>query len=340
MTFFIRGSPPTKAIGWKPVITVTVSDRGSQRIGDLTKTDTGFGPTAAGTGTQTSVLPGQPTTTADGSILAGPDGAGSPEINGLRPGSPGGKVTKTLAGLLFRPKQTSRGIAISSWSDSYYGIGPAAYAFISYSHWHEPSYAQYIEPPQRNVQIISQTRNVTNIVTNNNVINNFGPPVQTVAAKTNQNIQQVKLALSPATDPKANYGQTLQGNQLKVVAPRCHPQLARRHTYRLFKTVLQILRSKKDGKAFKPQEAEKLRKTIAEQNPPAERSAETDAFCESADWQQGTDYRTLAQPALSCGCRAENADQFIEARCAFAEREYHSGCFAECSGRRKEVRST
>ncbi|MBV8227306.1 MAG: hypothetical protein JO232_19180, partial [Verrucomicrobia bacterium] len=109
--------------------------------------------------------------------------------------------------------------SISSWSDSYYGIGPAAYVFISYSHWHERSYAQYIEPPQRNVQIINETKNVTNIVTNNNVINNFGPPVQTVATRTNQNIQQVKLAVNPATDPNAKYGQTLQGNQLNVVAP-------------------------------------------------------------------------------------------------------------------------
>ena len=107
MTFFIRGCLPTKAAGWKPVITVTVSDRGCQGIGDLTETDTGFGPIAAGTGTQTSVLAGQPTTTADGSISVGPDGAGSPEINGLRLGSLGGKVTNTLAGLLFRPKQTS-----------------------------------------------------------------------------------------------------------------------------------------------------------------------------------------------------------------------------------------
>ena len=94
MMFFIRGSP-RKATGWKPVITVTVSDREFQGIGDLTETDTGFGPIAAGTGTQTSVLPGQPTTTADGSILVGPDGAGSPEINGLRPGSLGEKVMKT-----------------------------------------------------------------------------------------------------------------------------------------------------------------------------------------------------------------------------------------------------
>src|SRR5215472_18806420 len=106
-TFFIPGYPRRKATGWKPVITVTVFDRGSQAIGNLTETATGFGPIVAGTGTQTSLLAGRPITTADGSILVGPDGAGSPEINGLRPGSLGGKVTNTLAGLLFRPKPTS-----------------------------------------------------------------------------------------------------------------------------------------------------------------------------------------------------------------------------------------
>src|ERR1700730_4572395 len=109
MTFFIRGCPPTKAIGWKPVITATVSDRVSQRIGNPTKTDTGFGPTVAGTGTQTDALPLEPTTMADGSILVGPDGAGLREINGLRLGFLGGKATKRLAGLLSRPKQTYRG---------------------------------------------------------------------------------------------------------------------------------------------------------------------------------------------------------------------------------------
>src|SRR5207237_5484995 len=80
MTFFIRGCLPTKAAGWKPVITVTVSDRGCQGIGDPIETDTGFGPITVGTGNQTSVLPGQPTTTAGGSILVRPDVAGSPEI--------------------------------------------------------------------------------------------------------------------------------------------------------------------------------------------------------------------------------------------------------------------
>ena len=42
MTSFIRGYPPTKAIGWRPAIMVTVSDPGSQRIGDLTRRSLGL----------------------------------------------------------------------------------------------------------------------------------------------------------------------------------------------------------------------------------------------------------------------------------------------------------
>jgi probable HAF family extracellular repeat protein len=164
------------------------------------------------------------------------------------------------------PEADYSGNGISSWSDSYYGIGPAAYAFISYSHWHEPSYARSFEPPGRNVQIFNQTRNVTNIVTNNNVINNFGPPVQTVAARTNRNIQQVKLALSPATNPKANYGQTLRGDELKVVAPAAilSSQGAQAPPVQNRIGNPQV---KKGWQGVQPQDAATLRKTIAEQNP-------------------------------------------------------------------------
>jgi probable HAF family extracellular repeat protein len=157
-------------------------------------------------------------------------------------------------------------VGISSWSDSYYDVGPAAYSFISYSHWNEPSYARYIEPPERNVQIITETKNVTNIVTNNNVINNFGPPVQTVAAKSNQNIQQVRLALNPATDPNAHYGQTLQGNQLNVVAPPAVLKPAAVQTPAVQNRIVNPV-VEKGWQGVKPQDAEKLKQTIAQQNP-------------------------------------------------------------------------
>ncbi len=163
--------------------------------------------------------------------------------------------------------EVSRDGSISSWSDSRYDIGPAAYAFIRFSRWHEPSYARYVEPPERNIQIINQTRNVTNIVTNNNVINNFGPPVQTVATRTNRNIQQVNLALTPVTGPRANFGQTLRGNQLTVVTPTATLKPQATHAPPVQNQIANP-RIHRGWQGVKPQEAAKLRRTIAEQNPP------------------------------------------------------------------------
>jgi probable HAF family extracellular repeat protein len=157
--------------------------------------------------------------------------------------------------------------SISTWSDSYYGIGPAAYAFISYSHWREPSYAAYIEPPEQNVQIIRETKNVTNIVNNNNVINNFGPLVQNVSRMTNQNIQQVKIALNPVTDPRANYGQTQQANRLNVTAPPAVLSPQAKHVPSVQNRIANPQVEKGWGHV-KPQEVAELQKTIAEQNPP------------------------------------------------------------------------
>jgi probable HAF family extracellular repeat protein len=160
----------------------------------------------------------------------------------------------------------SVGAGISSWSDSYYGLGPSAYCFIRYSNWTAPSYAQYVVPPAQNVEIITRTKNVTNIVNNNTVINNYGPPVQTIAAKTNQNIQQVKLAINPATGANPNYGHTLNGSQLTVVAP---PQTLKPVTAvtPAVQTRIPNPKIERGWQDVKPADAEKLKKTIAEQNP-------------------------------------------------------------------------
>ena len=117
--FFILGCPRMKASGSKPVITVTVSDPGCQGIGDLTETDTGFGPIMAGTGTQTSVSAGQLTTTADGSILVRPDGAGFREINGRRLGVSWRESDEKIGWAPLPPEaDVSEHQSISSWSDS------------------------------------------------------------------------------------------------------------------------------------------------------------------------------------------------------------------------------
>ena len=196
---------------------------------------------------------------------------------------------------------------ISSWSDSYYDVGPTAYVFINYSHWHEASYANYIEPSERNVQIISETKNVTNIVTNNNVINNFGPPVQTVAAKTNQNIQQVKIALSPAAGNQANYGQALKGNQLNVVAPPAILQTQATHPPAV-QTRVANPQVNKGWQGVKSQDAEKLKKTIAEQNPPPKNLPSPKPFVSQ---QTGTEGQVTGTPEATVSPRASGSPAAI-----------------------------
>jgi hypothetical protein len=99
------------------------------------------------------------------------------------------------------------------------------------------------------------------------VINNFGPPVQTVSTKTNQNIQQVKLSLNPATDSHAKYGQTLQGNQLNVVAPSATLKPQATHVPPV-QNRIENPQVEKGWQGVKPQDVEKLKRSIAEQNPP------------------------------------------------------------------------
>src|SRR6516162_7436685 len=73
------------------------------------------------------------------------------------------------------------GVKVEAWVDNYYGIGPAAYVCLRIADLVRPTYRQAILPPQQNLTIIDQTKNVTNIVYNNNVVNNYGPQYQQLA---------------------------------------------------------------------------------------------------------------------------------------------------------------
>ena len=108
-------------------------------------------------------------------------------------------------------------VGIGNWADSYYGLGPGAYSFISYRSWGQPSYVRVIVPPAQNVQIIRQTTNITNIRIQNMIINNFGPRVETVAQFTNQKIVPTKVVFNPGR--QAEYGVAIQGSELRVAAP-------------------------------------------------------------------------------------------------------------------------
>jgi len=154
---------------------------------------------------------------------------------------------------------------IAGWADSYYGIGPAAYTFINFKSWAQPSYVRFIAPPTENVQIIRQTTNITNIRIQNTVINNLGPRVEAIGQWTDQKLVPSKIVFSP--NRQAGYGATLRGSELQVVAPAeklravstVQPQV---------KTRLAKAEVDKGWQGVNPAEQAELRKKIVEQNPP------------------------------------------------------------------------
>jgi probable HAF family extracellular repeat protein len=156
-------------------------------------------------------------------------------------------------------------VGIAGWADSYYGIGPAAYSFISFKSWAHPSYLRFLAPPNENVQIIRQTTNITNIRIQNTVINNFGPRPEAIGQWTDEKLVPTKIAFSP--NRQAGYGATIQGSELRVVSPAeklrpvstVQPQV---------KTRLTKAEVDNGWKNVDPTEQAELRRKFAEQNPP------------------------------------------------------------------------
>jgi probable HAF family extracellular repeat protein len=155
-------------------------------------------------------------------------------------------------------------VGIAGWADSYYGIGPAAYTFINFKSWAQPSYLRFLAPPNENVQIIRQTTNITNIRIQNTVINNFGPRPEAIGQWTDQKLVPTKIVFS--SNHQASYGAAMRGSELQVVGPAeklrpistVQPQV---------KTRLAKAEVDNGWKNVNPAEQAELRRKFAEQNP-------------------------------------------------------------------------
>ncbi len=89
--------------------------------------------------------------------------------------------------------QFDRQTGIRNWADNYYDIGPDQYAFVPANEFGRKLTAREILPTERNVTIINQTTNVTNIVYNNSFIVDRGPSYDDLRAKSRQPIERYRL---------------------------------------------------------------------------------------------------------------------------------------------------
>ncbi len=111
---------------------------------------------------------------------------------------------------------------ITGHVDVEFGIGPAYYNFVDIRYIGEPVLRDRIFDYNRNVTIISNTVNVTNITYNNSTVYNYGPDYARMSAYSVRPIQRLKLERQnvDALQAVRNGNITkVQGNQLLVAAP-------------------------------------------------------------------------------------------------------------------------
>jgi hypothetical protein len=114
-------------------------------------------------------------------------------------------------------------VGVHPWADTYYDIGPAAYAFIRIVDFARPSYREYSVPPQESLGFYNRTTNITNITYNNNVIVSNGPQFERVSQLVHeqggQPLPSYKINYSAQTQANAAFKTSAEGNQLNVLAP-------------------------------------------------------------------------------------------------------------------------
>jgi hypothetical protein len=113
-----------------------------------------------------------------------------------------------------------RGTGIHNWSDSYYDVGPDQYCFVETKQFGAPRLESAVVPSERNVTIVNQTTNVTNITYNNTTIMNQGPSYDEIRTQTQQPIE--RLRLEREVNININVGEprpVVRGQAIVVPAP-------------------------------------------------------------------------------------------------------------------------
>src|SRR5437868_820830 len=163
-----------------------------------------------------------------------------------------------------------RGTGIHNWSDSYYDVGPDQYCFVETKQFGAPRLENAVVPSERNVTIVNQTTNVTNITYNNTTIVNQGPSYDEIRTQTQQPIE--RLRLEREVNININVGEprpVVRGQAIVVPAPLIARGLAVERPRRVKETITNVVVDRGWENTGDPQATEKVRvKMKAEATPP------------------------------------------------------------------------
>ena len=162
-----------------------------------------------------------------------------------------------------------RRAGIHQWADNYYDLGPEEYAFVSTNEFGSQRIEQTVVPQERNITIVSQTINVTNITYNNTMIVNQGPNYEDLSHRSRQPIARLRLERGGKFEdghPRA----IVRGEVISMAAPFIAPAQRRGRPARVKETISDTVVDHGATEVAEGPAAEKARaKMRAESTPPA-----------------------------------------------------------------------
>jgi hypothetical protein len=109
---------------------------------------------------------------------------------------------------------------IRNWADNYYDIGPEQYCFVPTNEFGARRLETALVPVQRNVTIVNQTTNVTNISYSNTTIINQGPSYDDLRARSRQPIERLRLERQITANVEAETPRSvIRGDVVQIPAP-------------------------------------------------------------------------------------------------------------------------
>jgi hypothetical protein len=113
-----------------------------------------------------------------------------------------------------------RRAGIHNWADNYYDIGPDQYCFVPTDQFGAHRVETAVVPAQRNITIVNETTNVTNITYSNTTIINQGPSYDELRARSRQPIERLRLERQVTANVEAETPRSvIRGDVVQIPAP-------------------------------------------------------------------------------------------------------------------------
>jgi hypothetical protein len=158
---------------------------------------------------------------------------------------------------------------IHNWADSYYDIGPDQYCFVASREFGAPRVEQTLLPPERNVTIINQTTNVTNITYNNTTIVNEGPNYDELRSISREPVQRYRLERNVNVDlAGAPPRPEMRGETVVIAAPVIAQPVANERPLTVKQTIATAAVDLGWAAIANPEEAKKTREKMKSEAAP------------------------------------------------------------------------